>query len=343
MPGACRAAVAEESDAFVDHHALLPLGGTTVKVCDLAYGRLQSPDLDEAEEFLTHFGLIRSARTSTALYMRGSDAPHHIHVTELGEPRLLGFAYEVQDEAELEKAALLPGASAIEQIDEPGGGRRVRLIEPNGYVVEIVHGIERIAPIAVERHPTNSGAEPLRRANVLFRPSPGPTPVKRIAHAVLCTPKVDETQRWFRENLGFIASDEVYLGGVEHGDLFASFCRIDRGDAHVDHHALACIFDPIAGLNHFSFEVPDIDAVFLDHQYLKSVGKYEHLWGVGRHFLGSQVFDYWTDPWGRVHEHWADSDRLTADIATNKWDIAEGMRVLWGEPAPEKFKTAVRP
>jgi len=31
-----------------------------VKVTDLAYGRLQSPSLDEAEEFLTHFGMVRS-------------------------------------------------------------------------------------------------------------------------------------------------------------------------------------------------------------------------------------------------------------------------------------------
>ena len=34
------------------------------------------------------------------------------------------------------------------------------------------------------------------------------------------------------------------------------------------------------------------------------------MWGIGRHLLGSQVYDYWADPWGRVHEHWADTDRL---------------------------------
>jgi catechol 2,3-dioxygenase-like lactoylglutathione lyase family enzyme len=313
-----------------------------VKVSDIAYGRLQSPDLDLAEEFLTHFGLLRSARTPNALYMRGSDEPHHIHVTELGEPRLLGFAYELENEADLVKASLLPGASSIEDIDEPGGGRRVRLVEPNGYQIEIVHGIERLSLVAVERQLVNSGAEPLRRANVLFRPKAGPTPVKRIAHAVLSTPKVEETVRWFQNNLGFIASDEVYDGGVERGHLFGSFCRVDRGDEFVDHHGLACIYHGKAGLNHFSFEVPDIDAVFLDHDYLKEVGKYEHLWGVGRHFLGSQVFDYWADPWGRVHEHWADSDRLTAEVPTNKWEVGEGLKVVWGQHAPEHFNKFVR-
>src|SRR3989338_7795135 len=56
-----------------------------IKVTDIAYGRLRSPDLDQAEEFLTDFGMVRAARTPTALYMRGSDPQHHIHVTERGE------------------------------------------------------------------------------------------------------------------------------------------------------------------------------------------------------------------------------------------------------------------
>ena len=65
-----------------------------------------------------------------------------------------------------------------------------------------------------------------------------------------------------------------------------------------------------AGLNHFSFEVQDIDDVFIGHEYLSGLSKDEHMWGIGRHLLGSQVYDYWADPWGRVHEHWADTDRL---------------------------------
>ena len=46
-----------------------------IKATDLAYGRLRSPDLDTAEEFLTNFGMVRADRTNTALYMRGTDAP----------------------------------------------------------------------------------------------------------------------------------------------------------------------------------------------------------------------------------------------------------------------------
>ncbi len=64
-----------------------------IKVTDLAYGRLRSPDPDTAEEFLTNFGMVRAARTNTALYMRGTDAPHHIHITEKGDPGFVGIAY----------------------------------------------------------------------------------------------------------------------------------------------------------------------------------------------------------------------------------------------------------
>ena len=64
-----------------------------IKVSDIAYGRLRAPDLDIAEEFLTRFGMIRAERTANALYMRGTDPAHHIHVTEKGEPKFVGLAY----------------------------------------------------------------------------------------------------------------------------------------------------------------------------------------------------------------------------------------------------------
>lgn len=80
-----------------------------IKVKDIAYARLQAPELDTMEEFLTDFGLVRSERTRTALYMRGNDAPHHLHVTELGEPRLLSIAYEAGSEDDLKRLSSVPG------------------------------------------------------------------------------------------------------------------------------------------------------------------------------------------------------------------------------------------
>src|SRR5437764_12914430 len=59
-----------------------------VKVTDLAFGRLQSPSLDEAEEFLSRFGMVRADRTNDRLYMRGTDASPYIHVTHLGRSKV---------------------------------------------------------------------------------------------------------------------------------------------------------------------------------------------------------------------------------------------------------------
>jgi hypothetical protein len=304
-----------------------------IKVRDLAYGRLRAPDLDVMEEFLTHFGMLRAARTPTALYMRGTDPRHHLHVTEKGDPAFVGFAYLAASEDDLQRLAKSAGSS-VESLDEPGGGRRVRLREPNGFQIEVVCGIEDLPPVAVERDPMNTGSEPLRRTRLMRLPK-SPALIKRIGHGVFGTPKVKETVQWFRETLGFICSDDVYAG--DRSNIIGSFNRTDCGDEYVDHHTLFCVMNERAGMNHMSFEVPDVDAVFQDHEYLERLGKYEHMWGVGRHLLGSQVYDYWSDPWGRVHERWADTDRLNARTPGNLLSAEEALRSQWGEGPPERF------
>src|SRR5512144_3127433 len=219
-----------------------------IKATDIAYGRLRAPDLDVMEEFLTRFGMVRADRTPTGLYMRGTDPPHHIHVTEKGEPKFVGLAYYAASEDDLERVAKAPGASAVESIDEPGGGKRVRLREPNGYQIEVVWGVQTLPPIPVAHTPMNTGAEPLRRAGTLMRLRKSPTPIKRIGHGVLGTPKVGETVQWFRDTLGFIGSDDVYAGQKD--NLIGSFNRCDCGDEYVDHHTLFCVRNERAGLNH---------------------------------------------------------------------------------------------
>ena len=196
-------------------------------------------------------------------------------------------------------------------------------------------------PIRVERQLINSGVEPLNRAGEVIRFAAGPSRVKRIGHAVLGSPKNQETVRWFRETLGLVRSDDVYAGEKE--NIIGQFSRIDAGDEYVDHHAFFCMRNERAGLNHFSFEVQDIDDVFIGHEYLNGLAKYEHMWGIGRHLLGSQVYDYWADPWGRVHEHWADTDRLNLHNGGNLVPAEEGLRSQWGSRPPAKFMGYVSP
>lgn len=305
-----------------------------IKVADLAYARLQSPSLDQAEEFLVDFGLVRAARTRDALYMRGTDPSHHVHVTHLGPSRFRGLAFVVHDEDDLKKLAKAPGASGIETLDEPGGGKRVRISDPHGYEMEVIHGMQQLAPLPVHKHELNWGEEKLRRAGKLLRLAPGPSQVKRIAHAVLMTQNAKEKIKWYREMFGFVPSDEVYAGPQD--NIIASFNRCDRGDTYVDHHTFLCFEGPVTGLNHLSFEVPTYDDLMLGHEQLKRK-KYAHVWGIGRHLLGSQIYDYWKDPWGRVHEHWTDTDVLNIHTPPNLLPVEVGLSDQWGEPIPQEF------
>lgn len=312
-----------------------------IKVHDLAYCRKSTPDLDRNAQFLLDFGLLPVEREDGRRFYRTADTAPFCYELESGPSRFLGFAFNARSMEDLEllaRAQQLP----IEPVDGPGGGSRVRLQEPNGYDVDVVFGARPVAPLAVHRQDVNSSREPLRRAGELYRLERGkPTPLRRLAHVVLGSPKVRETTDWFRETLGMISSDEVVAGPDK--TLIGCFIRVDSGDEYVDHHSVFIIANPVAGLQHISFESQDIDAVMADHHYLKGLNRYDHMWGIGRHLLGSQVFDYWADPFGYPHEHWADSDRLNASAGTNIWDAREGMVTQWGEEPPEKFRKAIQP
>lgn len=315
---------------------------TQPKVSDLAYVRLRSPDLDVAEQFLSDFGLVRVDRTATALYMRGTGPAHHIHVTELGDPKVAGVAFEVASAEALRAFASTPGASGVEPIDEPGGGRRVRLTDPNGFQIEIVHGIERLASIPVQPRLLNLGNAGAHRTGRLMRVPRQPAQVKRIGHVVMVAQAYEETLRWYQETLGLVRSDNVWLENPEH--TFASFNRLDRGDDYVDHHVfmLSRGTGQATGMNHVSFEVQDFDDVMVGHEYLRGKG-YKHYWGIGRHYLGSQVFDYWADPWGRAHEHWTDGDLLNAAHEFTNVPIEVGFNSQWGNDPPREFVELASP
>jgi catechol 2,3-dioxygenase-like lactoylglutathione lyase family enzyme len=307
-----------------------------IKVADIAWARLRSPDVDRQEEFLLDFGMVRSDRTNKALYMRGTDPSHHLHITEQGDPAFIGHAYYAQSEEDLHKISRVEGASSIEEIDEPGGGKRVRLKDPDGFQVEIVWGVEKVDSLPVRPHLTNRGSDRFRRVGEFYRPSNVPAQVKRMGHSVIMTSDIRKTLKWYRENFGFVSSDDVYAGPKE--NIVGSFNRLDHGDEYVDHHVFFCWQGSKVGLNHVSYEVEDIDDLMLGHQFLANKDKYEHMWGVGRHNLGAQVFDYWADPWRHVHEHWTDTDLLNFASGSNLISIQDGLKSLWGDRSPPKFR-----
>ena len=244
--------------------------------------------------------------------MRGTDAGHHLHVNELGAPAFVGLAYYAASEEDLQRVAKAPGASAVEVMTSRAAAGACGCGSRTGTRSRWSTASRRCRRSRC-RASHEHGTEPLRRA---ARDAASQVSRRSSVWGTACSARPRFARRCSGfATPGFIGSDDVYAGAKD--NIIGSFNRCDRGDEYVDHHTLFCVLNERAGLNHMSFEVPDVDAVFMDHEYLARLGKYEHMWGVGRHLLGSQVYDYWCDPWGRVHERWADTDRLNARTPAN--------------------------
>jgi catechol 2,3-dioxygenase-like lactoylglutathione lyase family enzyme len=302
-----------------------------IKAAHIAHVRLSAPDLDVMEKFLLDFGMVRAARTENKLFMRGMGPRHHIHVTELGPAGFLGFAYGVRSAEELQTLSRETG-NPVEAVDEPGGGQRVRLRDPNGFQIDVIHGQQDLAPLP--------NTIPQIRAPDGISQRRGAARVVRMGHGVIATPKLHETIAWFREMFGFIKTDELYIGDMD--NLLGSFNRVDAGDDLVDHHVLFVVRNQNAGMHHASFEVANHNDIFIGHDHLVKTG-YEHVRGVGRHALGSQIFDYWVSPYDQMHELWSSDERFNAASAANMVAIGPGMVHDHGPPPSEKFVKQATP
>jgi catechol 2,3-dioxygenase-like lactoylglutathione lyase family enzyme len=135
------------------------------------------------------------------------------------------------------------------------------------------------------------------------------------------------SEAWYKSHFGFLTSDEVYLG--EEDNVITAFMRCDRGAEYTDHHTLLCVGLGEVGFDHAAFEVEDFDALMVGHDHLQKAGCDHHA-GIGRHVLGSQIFDYWRDPWGHVVEHFTDGDLLDAAHVAEKHDPAAALGTQWG-------------
>ena len=301
-----------------------------IKVQDIAFVRFRAPDLDAMEAFLTEFGLLPAAKTADTLYMRGTDPDPFLHITHRGQPEFAGLAFEAASLDDLEAIASIDKAS-VENLDGPGGGNVVRLTDPNGFKVEVVAGRAQVPRIEVARpEPANNGYETPRQ-NMVKRLAPGPSHVKRLGHCVLNVKDFRASEGWYKSRFGLITSDEIALDSQ--GSTLGAFMRCDRGSIPSDHHTLFLLGTGVPKFNHAAFEVADFDDLMCGSDWLTKNQRH-HEWGVGRHILGSQIFDYWRDPWGHTVEHWTDGDLLDAGWGSREAPLKDLLGVQWGPPAP---------
>ncbi len=303
------------------------------RAVDIAHVRFSRADVARQAAFLTDFGLTQSGAAEgwTALSGRGGYGP--CYLLQSGGDRFCGLGLAVGSHAELERLAALPGASPIERALCWPEGEQVRLTDPAGNPVYALFGPVRVPVLPRASLSHNIDGE-LRRLNAMQRPPVQAATVLRLGHAVLAVVDFFRCVRWYMDHFGLIASDIQTIGD---GDPALVFMRCDRGDTPTDHHTLVIAQNVVNGFSHCAFECLDIDDIAMGQEWLHARG-WKHAWGLGRHLLGSQIFDYWRDPVGTKHEHFIDSDKFTADRQVDVSPLTSGGLYQWGPPVPADFE-----
>jgi catechol 2,3-dioxygenase-like lactoylglutathione lyase family enzyme len=315
---------------------------TRIRLRKTAFVVYNHPDLTGANAFLVDFGLTEVERhdNGDVFYKGYGSEPfcYWARRAQDGEPPSFGgAAYAVEDRGELDKAARLPGSTHIQPLNAPGGGEIVTVTDPLGYKIHLVWGQTEKA---VERHlaklvPNFEDEKP--RKGAFHRLSPGPAPVHKWGHYGVTYPPgmYDIMFEFYTKTFTLAPSDVLHKDDRP----VVCFFHIDRGLEYTDHHSF--FIKPAkpgqhTAVAHSAFEVHDFDVQQLGHDFLLSKG-YELCWGIGRHVLGSQIFDYWFDKNQFVLEHYADGDLVNSETPVSTGVAGPQSLKVWGPPVHPVF------
>jgi catechol-2,3-dioxygenase len=148
---------------------------------------------------------------------------------------------------------------------------------------------------------------------------------RKLGHVIFATPDIEHTQRFFLDVMGFRLSDSV--------PGLISFMRCSS-----DHHNVALMQSPVPFFHHSSWQVNDVDEIGHGASKLIGVDPTCDVWGLGRHFIGSNLFWYLRDPAGNFAEYYADLDQIVDDDLwlARTWDPSKSL-YIWGPSVPKRF------
>lgn len=297
---------------------------------------LQVADLAGNERFVRDFGLVEAGREAGRVYYRGHGGDAYSYVVEAGPAtRIAAIAFRATSAAVLDDAIRLHGATARRALAGPGGGEAVSLVDPDGTVIDIVHGIAPRVPDARRPPPLVNTPGHAVRFNASHPPLPvGPAEPLRLGHLGLFVADFARSEAWYRDVLGTVPSDRMYLNGPDH--LVGGFYRLGRGHEWVDHHILGFFAMGRVGLHHMSFEVHGMEQQMMAHRHLQRQG-HQPVWGVGRHPLGSHVFDMWKDPNGLRFETFSDTDLCNHERPAQDHPVQGSEMDLWSNDPADRY------
>lgn len=291
---------------------------------------LRVTNLPATQKFVEDFGLIEEAQCDDAFYYRGSGpGAYQLVLRAAQQSSLEAVAFEAEGLDDLEELVARHGAEDVGLLSTPGGGSAVELRDPEGAVIRVVAGIAmRQADPVPPPMILNQGAEKQRLGVFQAKAPLGPPQLLRLGHAGLFIKDWRTCDEWYRTVLGLIPSDILYAGHPD--NVIGGFYRIDRGSEYVDHHALALFGFGRTDLHHISFEVQNPEVQFMGHRWMAQ-RQHNAIWGVGRHGLGSHVFDIWRDPSGYGFETFSDTDMLDASAPSATHPVTDIAMDLWSD------------
>ncbi|KAH8880248.1 Glyoxalase/Bleomycin resistance protein/Dihydroxybiphenyl dioxygenase [Thozetella sp. PMI_491] len=313
-----------------------------IKLHHIAHVYYKHKNIDAARRFMVDFGFVEDAQIGARTFFRGyGKEPFVIALEESDRDEFGGAAFAVDSEEELERAfQILPAEAKATPVhavtDAPGGGKRVTFYDPvDGFPFHLVYGQAQAEP----RDPkfpvlkVNYPNEKNRPVNQFQRFEKRPAPIHKLGHFGACVTDFAKAYEFYTTYFNFFPSELVHN---DEDVNVTAFFRLNRGDELVDHHCFFFFQGPKYHVHHSSFETHDFDAQVLGHDWLRHKG-HENCWGVGRHVMGSQIFDYWFDPSRFILEHYVDGDLLNVNEPTHRTKASPDNLHVWGPEVPAAF------
>lgn len=285
-------------------------------------------DLAQAATFFEDFGLTVAERAnagltlttpeSTSLNLRAVDDPSLPAAMEPGSTvREIMWGVDSPESLDALAADLATDRPVV--TDAEGA---IHTVDPTGY--GIAFRVTRRTPVRLTPQTLNTVGEAVRH-NARFRAYERAAP-QHIGHIVLYHPDLEPAVDFYTRRLGFMVSDRL--------TNFGAFLRCST-----DHHNLFLLRHGRTGLNHLSFGVQGVDEIMGGFAYLSKRG-YEPVWGLGRHYIGSNLFYYFRNPAGAYVEYYADMDCITDPAMWTPGEFSPGQPealFAWGGYPPKEF------
>jgi catechol 2,3-dioxygenase-like lactoylglutathione lyase family enzyme len=277
------------------------------------------PNVEPTAAYYAEFGLEPAGDG----WLATTDAGRQLRIEYAPTRRLLELRVAADDADDLARIAASLGRMGI---GAAAGDTVLRTTEPVTGARVLVETAPRLAQDRTPATPYNGPGRverPDARAPGFIRPDR--VRPRKLGHAVLGSTDAERSMAFFIDGLGFKVSDRIKGAGA--------FMRCSN-----DHHNVLVLGAPVNFLHHTSWQVDDVDDVGRGASAMLAGNPGRHVWGLGRHFAGSNFFWYLKDPAGNFSEYYSDMDCIVDDQLWTPEDL-EGARGLfaWGPPPPPSF------